>query len=243
MDDIVDVNTLFGPLPSASSDLNVDALLELMTRHGVQRAYTLSTLGMLLDSAAGNAATRAACSEHAELLPVGTLNPTAFMGDLGGLESLAAERCCLLRFFPEYQGWPVSYVPFHALVRAAAQHRMPLAIGSLRPGEITSLIAVLDDYPAPVILTGVELPTLAEAIAALRERANWFVETSRLLQCGAIAAIARAVGPERLLFGTAAPARPVASALNALRFSGLGADEIRMVAAGNAREVLHLSAR
>ena len=37
MDDIIDVNTLFGPLPQASNDLTVESLLELMRRNGVGR--------------------------------------------------------------------------------------------------------------------------------------------------------------------------------------------------------------
>ena len=35
MDEIVDVNTLFGPLPQASNDLTVESLLALMQHNGV----------------------------------------------------------------------------------------------------------------------------------------------------------------------------------------------------------------
>ncbi len=80
MDEIIDVNTLFGPLPVASTDLSVDALITLMKRHRVESACTLSTLGLLLDPTVGNSATRAACGEHAELIPTATLNPTSYFG-------------------------------------------------------------------------------------------------------------------------------------------------------------------
>src|SRR5438132_139562 len=50
MDDIVDINTLFGPQPAASTDLTVVSLLELMGKHRIRTACTLSTLGFLLDA-------------------------------------------------------------------------------------------------------------------------------------------------------------------------------------------------
>ena len=60
MDAIVDINTLFGPMPFASTDMTVDALLALMHKHNVGQACVLSTLGVLLDATGGNGATRAA---------------------------------------------------------------------------------------------------------------------------------------------------------------------------------------
>src|SRR5438105_5908305 len=106
MDEIVDVNTLFGPLPVASADLSVDALTSLMQPHHIGTAFTLSTLGLLLDPTVGNAATRAACSEHSELLPVATLNPTMYFGDTASVLRLASDGFRLVRFFPAAQGWP-----------------------------------------------------------------------------------------------------------------------------------------
>ena len=84
MDEIVDINTLFGPLPAASADLNVDSLLTLMQKHSVRAACTLSTLGLLLDPTIGNSATKAACVEHPELMPVAltTLGERSAIGDV-----------------------------------------------------------------------------------------------------------------------------------------------------------------
>src|SRR5437764_486846 len=118
MDDIVDINTLFGPQPASSVDMPVDALITLMQKHQVGAACTLSTLGLLLDPAVGNAATRAACGEHAELLPVATLNPTLYFGDASGVTRLKEEGFRLVRFFPNAQGWPVDFAPFHAVIQS-----------------------------------------------------------------------------------------------------------------------------
>src|SRR5205085_2487047 len=83
MDGIVDINTLFGPLPSAAADLSIDDLTTLMTEHEVAVCCTLSTIGFLLDHNSGNAATRAACSENSRLIPVATINPQAYFGGDG----------------------------------------------------------------------------------------------------------------------------------------------------------------
>ena len=51
MSDIIDINTLFGPLPAAASDLTVDDLMGLMGRHSVKSCCTLSTIGDVLEAA------------------------------------------------------------------------------------------------------------------------------------------------------------------------------------------------
>lgn len=238
MDDIVDINTLFGPLPFASTDLTVDDLLTLMQKHKIASACTLSTLGLLLDPTIGNSATRAACSEHPELLPVATLNPLMYFGDTAAVQRLRADGFRLVRLFPTEQGWPVGFGPFRALLPSLAENGLPLMVNAERPGQITELLAALADYPAPVILAGVEIGTLAEAIVALQQRPNWHVETSRLLGAGCIRYFVDAVGVERLLFGTSAPAQPVAGVLYTLNLAGLPEESRRQVLAGNARRIL-----
>src|SRR5918911_145496 len=112
MDDIVDVNTLFGPLPAAATDLSVEDLAALMRRHGVRACCTLSTVGLLLDHNSGNAATRAACSENPSLVPVATINPQSYFGGNGGQTRFREDGFKLARFFPGLQGWDAVYAPF-----------------------------------------------------------------------------------------------------------------------------------
>lgn len=239
MDDIVDFNTLFGPLPVASADLTVDDLLALMQKHNIAAACSLSTLGLLLDPAIGNTATRAACSEHPELVPVATFNPTAYFGDASVVQRLQTEGFRLVRFFPAAQGWPVDFAPFRSLLNELRGLDLPLIINVEQPGEITGLLRVLEGYTAPVVLAGVDVRFLSEAIAALRQNANWHLELSRLLAPGCIRLVAETVGAERLLFGTGAPSQPVASVLNTLRYSGLDDAARGQILAANARRILN----
>lgn len=238
MSGIVDVNTLFGPLPAANTDLTVEALLELMQRHKVTAACTLSTLGMLLDPAVGNAMTRATCTEHPTLLAAATLNPGAYFGNTEELTRLRAEGCCYVRLFPTEQGWPLEYAPFRALAEDLQSVGLPLMIDITKQGQMSQLAHTLHDYPAPVILAGVNTETLAEAITLLRRHAHWHLETSNLLAPGCIKAVIDALGAERLLFGTHAPSRPVASVLYTLHYVGLPDAALNQILSENARRLL-----
>src|SRR5215831_13621882 len=117
MSDIIDINTLFGPMPAAASDLSVDELSGLMEKHSVRACCTLSTIGLLLDHQMGNAATRAACGENPRLLPAATVNPQTYFGEEGPFTRFAADGFKLVRFFPGAQGWEPDYAPFVALVK------------------------------------------------------------------------------------------------------------------------------
>src|SRR5437588_8270604 len=125
MPEIIDINTLFGPMPAAASDLSVDDLTGLMSVHSVAKCCTLSTVGVLLDHNSGNAATRAACSENASLIPVATLNPQAFFGGDGPHTKFKADGFKLIRFFPGLQGWDCDYAPFRAVCKALAKEPLP----------------------------------------------------------------------------------------------------------------------
>ncbi len=238
MDDIVDINTLFGPLPVASADLSVDNLLELMERRRVGSAFTLSTLGMLLDPSVGNSATKAACSEHTQLIPVATLNPTLFLGDVLPIQRLKTDGFKLVRFFPTVQGWKIRYAPFHSLIQTLAPANLPIMIDIKGLGMITDLMAALKGFSAPVILAGVDSSVLAEIVTSLKTFPNWHIEISQLLAPGCVQAVIDAVGSERVLFGTGAPSQPIASVLYALQYAGLDDAARKNVLGANARRLI-----
>ena len=239
MDDIVDINTLFGPLPASSADQPVDSLLALMQKHRVGTACTLSTLGLLLDPNVGNAATRAACEEHVELLPVATLHPMLYFGDTAAVTRLKSDGFRMVRFFPAVQGWPLDFAPFQALLQDLGPTGLPVMLDVASPGDITTLTRVLQSYPGQVILSGVRSSLLSECVAALRAQPTWHTEISHLLAPGCIKLITDLLGVERLLFGTGAPSQPIASALHTLQHAGLDDAARRQILAANARRILN----
>jgi len=237
MESIVDVNTLFGPLPAASVDLTVEVLLELMSAGGVESACTLSTLGLLLDSNVGNAATRAACAEYPQLIPTATLNPTAFYGDAAPVQKLQSDGFRLVRFFPALQEWPIAYQPFGSMLEILAESNIPVMVNVIMPGQITALESFVGSY-RNIILSGVDSVLLPEAISALHKKSDWMLETSRLTAIGSIKQVVDSVGPEQLLFGTGAPAQSLSGALKALQHAGITETDRRLILSENARRIL-----
>lgn len=240
MDEIVDVNTLFGPLPLASTDLTVESLLQLMEQNGVGTACALSTLGWLLDPAVGNAVTKNICAQNPSLLPVATFNPTMYYGDPTALMQAKADGFRLVRFFPAPQNWPIDFAPFGCLLDDLRQTGLPIVVGVSKPGDITQLARVLNDYAPPVILADITPDLLAECLLGLREHANWHLEISSLLAPGCLKAVVDTVGASRLLFGSNAPSHPIVSALDTLQFAGLSDVDKQQVLSGNARRILNM---
>ena len=238
MDEIIDINTLFGPMPAGAADLSVDELVGMMRKHGVRAACTLSTVGLLLDHNAGNAATKAACGEAGGLVPVATVNPQSFFGTDGPFSRFKGDGFKMIRFFPSLQGWEAGYAPMVVLAKRLEVEGLPIMVDIDRPGVATRLVQSLVSHPAPLILAGVEESTLAEAIALMRAHARIFVEVSRLLAVGAIRQVVESVGADRVLYGSGAPLQPMASVLGVLEHSGLSDEQRAKVLAGNARALL-----
>lgn len=236
--DIIDINTMFGPLPIAAVDLSVDDLSALMKKHGIERACTLSTVGLMLDHNAGNAATRAACAENPSLVPVATVNPQVYYGEEGPFTRFATDGFRMVRFFPQVQGWPVDYAPFVHLAQRLEAERLPIMMEISHPGTATRLMNVLAGRQTPVLLAGIDEQTLAEAVILMRQHANVYVETSSLLATGVIKHVVDCVGAERVLYGSGAPSRPMASGLGVLRYVELTDMQRALVLGGNARRLL-----
>ena len=234
MPDIIDINTLFGPWPAAATDLSVDELLKLMQKHGIQSACTLSTVGLLLDHNLGNSATRAACSEHTNLIPTATVNPRAYYGELN------TDGFRLLRVFPAVQGWHPDAAPFPALAETIGSTSLPIMADVDGTGSATQVVKAAVPYAAAIILAGVDESCLAETVGLMKANASVFVETSGMLSAGALKFVVNAVGADRVLYGSGAPARPMAGVLGVLKHSGLGDTESAAVLGGNARRVLGL---
>lgn len=221
---LIDVNTQIGPAPSAASDLNVEALRAQMEKNQVTVSIVVSSIGVLLDPSVGNALTLATCADHEDLRPAATLDPRAYFGDTELLERMRSRGYCMLRFFPQRQGWPIRYAPFAALTRDLASSGLPIMVEIAQRGEVTELEAAVDNYPSGIILAGVRLDTLAEAVSIIRAHATWHLELSSLLAPGAVKLLVDKIGGERLLFGSGAPAASAAAVLRTLDYSGLPTD-------------------
>lgn len=240
MDHTLDINTLFGPLPSASVDLSVEHLQALMQKHGIAACCTLSTIGVLLDHNTGNAATLAACREAPWLIPAATVNPIAYFGGEGPAMQFQEEGFKLVHVFPAWQGWPYAFAPFRTLLSTLSARNLPVVVHLDGPGSATQLLDSVGDLDSRLILADVDDRQISEAVALMRRHANLSVETSGLSAAGAVKLLVAAVGAERVLFGSGAPAKPLGSALASIRFAGLSDSDMERVMGLNAMGLMGL---
>jgi predicted TIM-barrel fold metal-dependent hydrolase len=240
MNDIIDINTLFGPQPSAAEDLSSDELSEMMQKNGVRCCVTLSTIGALLDHKTGNAATLAACSGSSNLAPAATLNPQFCFNPETAAADILAQAFRMVRFFPFRQKWDPEYAPFLALVKALSRKNLPIMINIDQNGMATRMMRSIGDTSSPIILSGVNSRWAAEAVQLMREHENLYLETSFLLAEGMIKQTAQEVGAARLLFGSGAPSRPMASGIGVLRHSGLSDSDLSLILHSNASRLFGL---
>lgn len=240
MIEIIDVNTMFGPLPAAASDLSVDALEVMMKKHGIKSCCTLSTVGVLLDQNSGNSATRAACSEHSQLLPVATVNPQNVYTVDGPYTRFKADGFRMVRLFPAQQGWTADYAPCVAVAKRLEVEGLPIMADVMQPGEASRLVRALMSHPAPLILCGVGEDTLSESIFLMRSHPGVFIESSNLVSVGALKQVVDSVGADRVLYGSGAPSRPMASSLAIVRAANITEDQREQILNKNAVSLLGL---
>jgi predicted TIM-barrel fold metal-dependent hydrolase len=197
-------------------------------------SLSLSTIGMYYSADEGNAETMRAGRAHDRLLPVGTLDPRAFLAP-AAVEATLAQQFEMIRFFPNHQGWPHAYDPFRDILAVLGSKGAPVVMTEVgAPGEITALATSIEDYAGAVVLDGVRPDTLAEAISLMRRNPRVYLDTHALRAPGALVRLRDLIGIDRILFGSRAPGNSLAAALGYVRASGLSVAEQEAVLGGNA---------
>jgi len=238
--EIWDANAHFGALPFKDADCSLDALLGLMSRHGITRAAAYSLKGVYYDFHEGNEDALAAAKEHDCLLAVATVDPRRHLGCVEEVSLRAEHGCRAVRFFPDAQGWPVNFLPLRPILEEADRCGMAVMMPAEAPGMATQAVEAIAGLELPLILVGGGYNTMAELIAAARERPNVYIETHRLATPEGIDVVAEAIGHERLVFGSGAPEVYPASALALVEHSGLSPAQKRDVLCENLKRALRL---
>lgn len=234
---IIDANTLIGTHPTHHLDLSAERLLRDMETFKIAASLTLSTIGVFSDHARGNAVTLETAKSDQRLVPVATVNPARHFDAGSESENLKAQGFRICKFYAAEQDWPVDSAAFvHVLTQLAAQ-KMPIMISAETRGEPSGIARLTANYPAPVILCGICGENLSE-ILAVASAANIMVETHELHVPGALELLAERMGPERIVFGSGAPRRSIASSLYYVMYSELSDDQKQLVLGGNIKRIL-----
>jgi predicted TIM-barrel fold metal-dependent hydrolase len=234
---MIDINTLFGFWPKKKADIAMETLLRLMDEKGIERAFTLSAKGAFYDFIEGNDETLIACSEHPQLIPVGTVNPGRWLGCIDEAKRLIDEGVKLLRFFPQYQEWHITQAPFgklldEVLAGSGVGLMIPAGEGISTIGELAGRI------DNPIIIEGFRYDRLAEAIVVLGQRDNVCIE-SHLLNSPNFVELLKAEGLlDRLIFGSYAPLAYVGAATAPIESADVSDEEKAMMFGGNISRIL-----
>jgi len=205
MRQVIDLNTYFGVYPRRNVDYSPEALRRLMEENGVSKAVTVSLKGVLYDHVEGNAETLSECAGDGGLVPAATIDPRKYTGQNAEVEQLKERGFKLVRLFPEFQGWPMSYSPVRSIAKAMQDVNLPLMVNTTAYGSATDLVRMTEGCTFPIILSGVGYWTLSEAVVLMKEKENIFLESSHLDSPDAIETIVGQVGVDRILFGSNAP--------------------------------------
>ncbi len=232
---IIDANTLIGVYPTHHLDLSAERLLRDMETYRITASLTLCTIGVFSDHVRGNAETLEVAKGNQRLVPVATINPGRYFG--GDLQTLKAQGFRISKFYPGSQGWPVDSAAFVNVLSQLAAQKMPVMISAETPGEPSRIARLTANYPAPVILSGVCGENLSEVLAVSSAQ-NIMVETHELHVPGALELLAERMGPERVIFGSGAPRRSIASSLYYVVYSELSDDMKQLVLGGNIKRIL-----
>lgn len=189
-----------------------DDLLRMMDRHGIDRALCMSLRG-LSDWPRGNDETLEVAAEHPDrLVPVGTIAPN-LGGTVEHIRQMADAGIRGLRLYPIFHYYKLNHEFVDEICRAAGEHALFVSIPTrvmsswrFATLEVEAVGAIVERHPATTfVMSGINYAAEFHALTRLMERcSNAFVEISCLQGFNAIAKLATAIGPERILFGTGA---------------------------------------
>jgi len=201
----IDCNTVFGAWPSRRTDISLNCLLDRLDRAEISRAFTCSTTAIFYNSARGNDETLEVCEKNGKLLPTAVLHPNDLPRP-SVIENLKKQGFHFLRLYPNIQGWPADYYPLKYIFEGCSENDFPIMVQMKTPGFASSLIRLLDKYPAKLIFSPGNYPHgyLSEALSIAADYPNVYLET-RLFASAQAYKIFSEINCDQVCFGTGTP--------------------------------------
>ena len=233
---IVDAYTTAGGYFIREDPMGLPQLFALMERTGVEMAAVIGTRALHADAKKGNDYLFSATARDPRVIPIGVLTPNSNYLDAPGLVADCVKSGAAgLAVFPGDSSFPLSSLSLRKTLAVAAKSGLPLIATAIRaPGVATQLAELTRDLECPLLLADSYYGLLDELLAVLEEHAHVYVDTSWQITPGCIELMVRHGGPNRVLFGSGAPVRPIQPALNVVLDADVDETTKRGILAGNA---------
>lgn len=235
---IIDANTTIGAHPDHRLNLSIERLIKEMDAQKISRCLMQSTLGIFDTHERANSSVADAARTNDRLIPVATINPLRYFGSDDDIAKICAEGFRVFKFYPYEQDWDIESAAFGRIVRQLAKAKVPFMINVSGTGMPTSVANIAEGYPTPIILCSVSIENLSEALALMMDYPNIMIETHELHVPGALELIAEKAGADRIIFGSGAPRRSIASSLSYIAYSNLSGEQKQGILGNNIRRVL-----
>jgi predicted TIM-barrel fold metal-dependent hydrolase len=244
---IIDTNTHLGHWPFRKlAHADAASFLQLLDSFGVAQAWVGAFEGIFYrDCAQANRDLLAEIAGHEDrLVPWAAINPN-FPGWHDDLAEAAEAGFAGVRLYPNYHNYALLSDCAFELLAELEDQGLPVAIYQkvvderlhhwhckVAPTEMT-LAPLVKRFPKlTIIYCGGTLPAAADLPAGV------YMEVSRLEGIGGVADLARAITPERVLFGSHAPYFYLAAALLKLAEADLTEPDREAILHGNAQRLL-----
>ena len=243
--DVFDANVALGRRHDRR--VNVDTAkgtLKEMDRAGIGRALVYAPHAATYDSQDGNRLLVNTIAGEPRLVPQFVCHP-----GFDDLESFGAQvkeaGVRSVRMFPKLHNYPFRDWVVDPWLRWLEQEGIPVWLpvdhdlkgsNEIDPRDVYDTVSERPDLI--VVLSEVRYTDFPWAIPLLRHLPNLHVEVSRFVLAGGIESLLGAVGEERILFGSRFPESAMAPQLYSIHRSGLSAEALVLVCAGNLDRLL-----
>lgn len=239
--EIIDANTIFGVWPKRKLDISIKQLLKIMKENNVTKSLSVSMKGILYDYQEGNAETLNISKKYPQIIPVATVDLRKYYGGKNFVKTIVEDGFPAIRIFPDFQGWPIDYEPFYSLWDELQSFpSIPLIITAKEPGFITALSKLSKNKKVAIIITSVTYPLFAEALAIMKKKGNFYLDTAFIDTSDGLEIFAREIGAEKLLLGSYSPVNYFRPSFACLEKARLKDDEKLLIASGNIKRILKL---
>ena len=235
---IADINTIFGFWPRRRADTSLERLKSLMERHGVSKAVTVSTSAIFYDYREENEETLSACQGDEKLIPAAVLDPREYLHCAEETERMLSRGVKFFRLFPDLQGWPFDFGPFHEILDGLSEKGAVLLVPVRGYGRATQLARALGERDLKVVMLGVSYFNLGEVISVAWGDPRFLVETRLIDSASGLEVAVERIGPDRLLLGTEMPLSYPVPAIEVVKGSSLSQEERAKILGGNLLRLL-----